>query len=209
VRGQRTPANRLTALRLLARLQDPEIEFDELEAIISRDVSLSYKLLRLINAAIYSLPKKVESIRQALLLLGIKFITSWVSLITLTGMSDKPQELMVTALVRGKMCELLAQALQLASKEAYFTIGLFSVLDAMLDTPMPEVLKLLPLVEEVSDALLYYKGIGGQILHCVLAYERGNWDEVECPGLDRRLIKDVYLQAIAWAAEVSRELITA
>lgn len=209
VRGQRSPANRLASLRLLAKLQDPETEFDELEEIISRDVSLSYKLLRLINAAIYGLPKKVESIRQALLLLGTKFITSWVSVIALTGVSDKPQELMVTALIRGKMCELLAQAMQSAGKEVYFTIGLFSVLDAMLDTPMPEVLKLLPLAEEVSGALLHHEGLGGQTLHCVLAYERGNWDEVICPGLDRRRIKDAYLQAIAWAAEVSKELTTA
>jgi EAL and modified HD-GYP domain-containing signal transduction protein len=209
VKGQRTPANRLVTLRLLAKLQDPETEFDELEEIISRDVSLSYKLLRLINAAIYSLPKKIESIRQALLLLGTKFITSWVSLIMLTGVSDKPQELMVTALVRGKMCELLAQAMQQANKEAFFTIGLFSVLDAMLDTPMPEVLKPLPLAEETSRALLYQEGIGGQMLRCVLAYERGNWDEVVCPGLDRRCIKETYLQAITWAAEVSKELLAA
>lgn len=209
VKGQRTPANRLVTLRLLAKLQDPETEFDELEEIISRDVSLSYKLLRLINAAIYGLPKKVESIRQALLLLGTKFITSWVSLIMLTGVNDKPQELMVTALVRGKMCELLAQAMQQANKEAFFTIGLFSVLDAMLDTPMPEVLKPLPLAEETSRALLYYEGIGGQMLRCVLAYERGNWDEVVCPGLDRRCIKEAYLQAITWAAKVSRELMAA
>ena len=209
VKGQRTPANRLVTLRLLAKLQDPETEFDELEEIISRDVSLSYKLLRLINAAIYSLPKKIESIRQALLLLGTKFITSWVSLIMLTGVSDKPQELMVTALVRGKMCELLAQAMQQANKEAFFTIGLFSVLDAMLDTPMPEVLKPLPLAEETSRALLYHEGIGGQTLRCVLAYERGNWDEVVCPGLDRRCIKETYLQAITWAAEVSKELLAA
>jgi EAL and modified HD-GYP domain-containing signal transduction protein len=170
---------------------------------------LSYKLLRLINAAIYSLPKKVESIRQALLLLGTKFITSWVSLIMLTGVNDKPQELMVTALVRGKMCELLAQAMQQANKEAFFTIGLFSVLDAMLDTPMPEVLKPLPLAEETNRALLYHEGLGGQMLRCVLAYERGNWAEVVCPGLDRRCIKEAYLQAITWAAKVSRELMAA
>jgi EAL and modified HD-GYP domain-containing signal transduction protein len=206
VKGQRSPANRLSVLRLLAKLQAPEIEFDELEAMISQDVVLSYKLLRLINAAIYGLPKKVESIRQALLLLGTRFITAWVSLITLTGIDDKPRELMVTALLRGKMCELLAQAMQLPGKDIYFTIGLFSVLDAILDLPMSEVLKPLPLAEDISHALLSHEGIMGQTLHCVIAYERGQWDAVTCHELDRGVIKDAYLQAIAWAATVSDEL---
>jgi EAL and modified HD-GYP domain-containing signal transduction protein len=113
---------------------------------------------------------------------------------------------MVTALLRGKMCELLAQAMQLPGKDIYFTIGLFSVLDAILDLPMSEVLKPLPLAEDISHALLSHEGIMGQTLHCVIAYERGQWDAVTCHGLDRGVIKDAYLQAIAWAATVSKEL---
>lgn len=206
VKGRRSPGNHMAIILLLAKLQDPQTEFAELEALVSRDVSLSYKLLRLINSALYGMPKKVESIRQALLLLGTKFITTWVSLITLAGIGDKPDELMVTAMVRGKMCELLAQAMALQGKEVFFTIGLFSVLDAMLDMPMPEVLTSLPLADDISCALLSHKGIMGDTLRCVLAYERGNWDDVICQALDRQVIRDAYLEALAWASEIRNQL---
>ncbi len=206
VKGRRSPANRLTVVLLMAKLQEPKTEFEELEEIVRRDVSLSYKLLRVINSPLYGLSKQVDSIRQALLLLGKKFITTWVSLITLTGIGDKPHELMVTAMVRAKMCELLAEAMRQKGKEAYFTIGLFSVLDALLDSSMPEVLQSLPLADDISRALLYQEGVLGHTLQCVLAYERGNWDEVRCQDLDQRAIKDAYLQAIAWATAVSEKL---
>ncbi len=101
VTGQRSPANRLAVLHLLAKLQDAETTMEQLEAIIRQDVSLSFKLLRLVNAD-PSLPHQIDTIHQALLLLGTKFITAWGSLIMLADIGDKPHELMVTALIRGK-----------------------------------------------------------------------------------------------------------
>jgi EAL and modified HD-GYP domain-containing signal transduction protein len=206
IKGQRVPANRLVILQLLAKLQDPEADFQELESIIGRDVSLSYKLLRVINSAFYSLPRKIESLRQALLMLGTKFIASWVSIFILAGIDDKPHELMITAIVRAKMCELLALALRQRNKEAFFTVGLFSALDALMDSPMQEVLASLPLSDEITAALLAHEGLLGDALRCVLAYERGEWDQVTCLDLDRVAITDAYLGAITWAAEADDQL---
>jgi len=206
IKGQRMPANRLVTLQLLAKLQDPEVDFRELEEIVSRDVSLSYKLLRIINSAFYSLPRKVDSLGRALFMLGTRSITTWVSLIILAGIDDKPHELMVTAMMRAKMCELIAQALGQASKDTFFTVGLFSALEALLDSPMEEILHSLPLSDTITAALLSYEGLLGAALCCVLAYERGDWHEVHCPGLDRAAITDAYLQAIAWATETSSRL---
>lgn len=206
IKGQRVPANRLVSLQLLARLQDPEADFRELEGLISQDVSLSYKLLRVINSAFYSLPRKVDSLRQALLMLGTRLITTWVSLIILAGIDDKPHELMVTAMVRAKMCELLAQALGRPGTDTFFTVGLFSALDALMDSPMEDVLRALPLSDDITAALLQYEGILGAALRCVLAYERGDWQAVSCPGLDSAAIKDAYLRAIAWTTETSGKL---
>jgi EAL and modified HD-GYP domain-containing signal transduction protein len=206
VKGQRVSANRLTTLQLLARLQDPEVDFREIEELMSRDVALSYKLLRLINSAFYSLPRKVDSLRQALALLGTKFITTWVSLIVLSGVDDKPHELMVTAMVRAKMCELLGQALGRSGTATFFTAGLFSALEALLDSPMAEILRPLPLSDELTAALLRYEGLIGTVLRCVLAYERGDWEAVSCPGLENPAIMDAYLQAITWASKVSDTL---
>jgi EAL and modified HD-GYP domain-containing signal transduction protein len=206
IRGQRTPANRLTILQLLARLQDPEVDMRELETLISRDVALSYKLLRLINSPFYGLPRKVDSLRQALSLLGTRFITTWVSLLILSGIDDKPHELVVTAMVRAKMCELLGKALGRASTETFFTAGLFSALEALMDSPMEEVLKALPLSDDLVGTLLRHEGMFGAALHCVLAYERGEWQEAICPGLDTAAITAAYLQAITWTAETTATL---
>jgi EAL and modified HD-GYP domain-containing signal transduction protein len=206
IKGHRIPANRLVTLQLLAKLQDPETDFEELESIVSRDVSLSYKLLRVVNSAFYSLTRKVDSIRHALLLLGTRFITSWVSLIILAGIDDKPHELMITAMVRAKMCELLAQALGRRNKDTFFTVGLFSALDALMDSSMEEVLGSLPLSDEIKAALLEYEGSLGAVLRCVLAYERSNWEEVCYLGLDRGTITRAYLEAIAWATKADDQL---
>jgi c-di-GMP phosphodiesterase len=206
IRGQRVPGSRLVTLQLLAKLQEPDTTFGDLEQIISRDVSLSYKLLRVVNSAFYALPQKVDSLRQALLRLGTRQITTWVSLILLSGFDEKPHELMVTAMVRAKMCELLARALGRSSTEMFFTVGLFSALDALTDSPMEEVLKSVPLSDEITAALLSNAGMLGEALRCVLAYERGDWDAVHCFGLDGTTITDAYLQAITWTTETSDTL---
>jgi EAL and modified HD-GYP domain-containing signal transduction protein len=201
VKGKRTPTNRLAITRLLAKLLDPKTEFHELEALVRCDVSLSYKLLRLINSSFFGLPRTIRSIRQALLLLGIRRLTTWISLMLLSGVDDKPHELTVTAMVRAKMCELLAQAMAQDGEDTFFLVGLFSVLDAFTDCPMSEVLKALPLTDDVNRALLSHQGVLGATLHSVLAYERGDWDAINCLGLDRGVITDAYLQAIAWSTQ--------
>lgn len=205
VKGQRSPANRLAVLRLLAKLQEAETTLAQLEAIIRQDVSLSFKLLRLVNAD-PSLPHQIESIHQALLHLGTKFITAWASLIMLADIGDKPHELMVTALIRGKMCELLAGSQHLPDKERFFTVGLFSVLDAMLDSPMADIVASLPLTEDVAQALLTYEGVVGTTLRSVLAYERNNWEAIHELDLDRWVIGETYVQALVWASAVGDQL---
>jgi len=205
VKGQRIPPNRLVTLRLLAKLQDPVTSIRELETLISQDVSMSYKLLRSLNSAFYSLPRKIESVHQALVMLGNQWLKTWASLLLLSSIHDKPQELMQMAMVRAKMCELLATAKRLGAKEIFFTTGLFSVLDALMDQPMEDVLNALPLSQEINDALLRREGNLGVVLQCVLDYERGNWDAVQRIDLQQAEITQTYLEAIAWATQVSKE----
>lgn len=207
ISGSRMPANRLVALRLLAGLQNPDIRIDELDALVSQDVTMSYKLLRCINSAFYSLPRKVESIRQAIVILGIQWLKTWVSLMVLANIDDKPRELMITAMVRAKMCELLAAAAGQKGAERFFIAGLFSVLDALMDRPLEELLKTLPLSDDISAALLQHQGPLGPTLHCVLAYDHGNWDEVHCPVLSTSEVTQTYLDAVAWAGQVAQALL--
>ncbi len=200
------PSNRLSILRLLGRLHDPDVTIKELHELISQDVSLSYRLLRYINSAFFALPKKLESLHQAIVYLGNKQIKTWVTLIALSGIDDKPSELLTVALVRGKMCELLAERMHLPDKDSYFIVGLFSALDAMMDAPLAQVVENLPLSPVVIAALLNHEGQAGRALHCTLAYEQGEWDRIDCSRAEEGVIAQSYLDAVAWADQAMREL---
>lgn len=205
-RGRRMPPNRLAILRLLSRLQDPEISTRELEELISQDVTLSYKILRYINSAAVALPRQVESIHQAVVYLGLQAIKNWISLLSLAGLEDKPMELLVTTMVRARMCEELARATRQKNAQAFFTVGLFSALDAMMDRPLEELLDDLPLSESVREALLHQAGPAGQALQCVLAYERGDWDVARHAEFSAQTLREAYLTAVQWAETVSAGL---
>jgi c-di-GMP phosphodiesterase len=200
------PTNRLAKLSLLAELNNPDADFDGLEKIISRDVGLSYRFLRYINSAFFSLPHKVGSIRQALVLLGIAAVKKWATLLAMADIDDKPNELVVTALVRAKMCELAAASRPAREREEYFTAGMFSVVDALLDSPMDVVLSSLPLSDEIKDALHHHLGPKGVVLKAVLNYERARFDDLKAlapPGVSAQ---EIYTWAIAWAREAGLEL---
>ncbi len=207
IEGREIPPNRLTILRMVATLQNPEVDFKHLEEIISQDVSLGYKLLRLANSAFYGVPTRVKSIRQAMTLIGLKQLRSWLTLFLMTEIDNKPSELSVIAMVRAKMCELISQAIQKPAPETYFLVGLFSVLDAFFDLPMPDILATLPLSTEINQALIEHTGDFGVILHLTLEYEKSNWDEIEKTGIPSSIFRDSYIQAVDWATLLTTSLI--
>ena len=194
--------NDIARLQLVAELQGPEVDFGALQEIIGRDVGLSYNLLRFVNSAFFSLPRRVESLRDALVLLGIDNVRRWSTLMALASSQDKPHELLVTGLVRARMCELLAAAAGEKDKEGYFTTGLFSVVDALMDTSMIEVLQSLPFSQEIIGALLNYDGPKGRVLHGVLSYERGDFDELGALPAGSSA-GELYAQAVEWATQAS------
>jgi len=204
--SQRLPTHRLALLDVLAKLQDPLVTVDTITELISRDVALSYRLLHAINTAWYGQSRPVHSLQQAVRLLGLTAITRWTSMLLLTDIHDKPSELMTIAMVRAKMCEWLAHVLGPEHTASAFLVGLLSVLDALLDRPMPELLQRLPLAAALHWALVEHAGDLGAILHSVLAYEQGKWEEAIALGLDQDLIVDAYLRAIAWAVATRETL---
>ena len=120
--------------------------------------------------------------------------------------ADQPEELLLTALNRAKMCELLGQASGRKDADSYFTVGLFSALDALMAMSMREVLAQLPLADELTAALLQYEGELGQALKCVLAHERGRWDNVVFADLETQTINEAFVQAIEWSRETGGTL---
>lgn len=208
ITGKRTPANRLATLRILSALQNPNANAAELEALIGQDVNLIHKLLRFINSASFALPRKVESIHQAIVYLGNKTIKHLATLVVLSGVDDKPMQVMVTALVRSKMCELLAQKLNQTNVESYVTAGLLSTLDVLMDQELSELLSELPLSEDVNQALMTHSGPIGQVLACATAYDSGDWKPLSTIDLPPEEIQQCYLDAVTWADETTKSMLT-
>ncbi len=193
------PPSRKTLLNLVARVYDPNVKLEEIERIISSDVGLSYRILRIINSAYYHLPREVHSVQQAIALLGLRFTRTWVSLIVLADVGDAPIEVVTAAAIRAKMCERLAQITGHDRSDAYYISGLFSMLDAVLDRPLGEIVDVLPLTSDIKAALTDREGSIGQALSCVLAHEHAQWDQLGFEGLDDRSIQQAYMEALAWA----------
>lgn len=201
VQGSRRTSNQVTALRLLALLDDPNASLDEIETALSMDPTLSYRLLRVINSAAFSLRNRVDSLRQALIMLGLRRVQGWVTLMVLAGLSKKPPALLETALTRARMCEQVGSRLQPNRGPSFFTVGLFSTLDAMLDTPLDQLVGELPLSPEVVGALLRREGVMGAVLTSVLAYERCEWDHVALRGIDADALRQAYLDTLQWVRQ--------
>src|SRR5204863_8921813 len=199
--------NRMTMIRLLSKLHDPRMPVTEIEELVSQDISLSYKLLRYSNSPVVSLPRTVYSVAHAVRLVGMEMLRTWSSALLLSSVENKPRELMTIALVRARMCELLGESLRGTEKESFLSAGLLSVLDALLDCPMQQILAELPLTEDVKQALIHRYGAIGQALRCTIAYERADWDDVQFYGMPARPIREKYMEAIFWARQLSSGLL--
>lgn len=202
------PSNKLVILNLINELQNPDIDTDDLEKILIQDITLSYKLLRYINSASFSLRREVDSIKDAIVLLGLNNLKNWVSLIMMSKIVDtKPTELIITGMIRGKMCELLAAKHHPEIQHQMFIIGLFSVLDALMDKPLIDLLDTVILSTEIKLALLDNFGEQGKIYAHVLQYEKSDWDELIHSGIDTQEYIQSYLTAVHWADESMKSLI--
>lgn len=188
-------------IRLAGELQQPGLDLEALERIVSQDVALSYRLVRTVNSAFFSLPRRISSLHDALVLLGENQVRRWATVIVLAGLEGKPDELIGTALVRGRMCELMAEQAGERKDQGYFLTGLFSLLDALCDAPLEEVIEDLPLAHEIVDALVAGRGAQGEILKSVVAYEHGDFDGAELRSLATEQIAEAYLGAVGWARD--------
>lgn len=201
------PGNKLQHLRILQEIQQPEINMEHVERIIRRDLSLTYKLLRYLNSAAFNFRNEIETIRQALMLLGERQIRKWASLVIMMSLSDdKPEELVMQALIRARFCETLGTAAGLTARaEDMFLIGMMSLMDAILDRALPDILTDLPLNADIRDALTGKENRLRQIYMLVLAYERGDWQELAERTAQTAInvveLPDLYLSAVEWATQ--------
>ncbi len=199
------PAFKLHYLEILREIQKPDLDYTGLEKIIKMEMSLSYKLLRYINSAFFGWKTEISSINHALVLMGENDVKKWASLMALSSMADdKPDELVIQAVFRAKFSECLAPLFGLGARsQDLFLMGMFSLIDAIIDSPLSEILEKLPISDEIKLSLTEQKGRMGEVYQLVLAYGRGNWEEIA--ELTTRFkisdknIPQFYMDALTWA----------
>lgn len=201
------PANRLNYLRLLREVSQPEIDARKFEAMIKQEVSLCYRLLRYLNSSAFGVRNEVHSIRHALALLGESEVRRWVRLVaTLTICENRSSELISSAMIRARFCELLAPKVPHGQSDL-FLMGLFSMIDAILEIPMAKVLEVVPVDHETKAVLLGEHSKLSPLYHLMLARESGDWPTTAQRshelGLNENEVSEASWQAMQWARQIS------
>lgn len=189
--------------QLMVAVTRDEPDVEEITSIISRDVTLAFSLIKLVNSAYFALRNRVRSVKQALVVLGLGQLKQWVYLLSFKqNNNDLDTELIKTSFLRGSFCSELSQfasKLDLARSDAYL-MGMFSTLGILLEIPLERALNELPIIDEIKDALIEKKGPAGTLYRLVLAYENANWHEVfACAdelGLERSIVGQKYLECM-------------
>jgi len=199
--SRRLLTSKLQVMQLLTELQNQDVEIRDLERIIEGDATLTYKLLYFINSSAFPLREGIESIRHAIVVIGKEGIAKWASMIALCKIEGKSSELLRITLLRAKMCELLTHDSGQGNSDSAFMVGLFSTLDALMDIPLIELLSMLPIANDIREALLYHRGPYNHVLACVLAYEQGGWKSIDDAGFNENEVVSSYFQAVEWSEE--------
>jgi c-di-GMP-related signal transduction protein len=201
------PANRMNYLRMLQEVSRPDLDSAALEKLIKAEASVCYRLLRYLNSAIFGFKSEIHSVRHALSMLGERDVRRWVRLVAAVGAGqESTSDLVLSALVRARFGELLSPRVPHGDSDL-FLLGLLSLIDAMLEMPMEEVLAKLPLDHETKAVLLGQPSHLRPVYQLMLARESGEW--VASAELSRSMHLDAddvagfYWQAQQWAREVS------
>lgn len=200
VKGKKIQGSQVALMQLIQELQSPKATPERLEELIIRDPALTYKLLRIVNSAGYHLVRQVESVSEAIVLLGLEQVRKWATLIAMSSQDDKPEELSRSLLVRGRMCEEVAQATKQANHGSYFMAGMMSGLHALLDIERDTMLEEVPLGDDIKNAVSLGQGPIGQVLRNVVNYENGDWDLLPMD-LDGPMYDAAYRASLDWAQE--------
>lgn len=210
VKGKKIAGNKLLLLQLLTELHSPDASPARLEEIAIKDAGLTYRLLKTVNSAAMGLRREVNSLSDAIALLGLEEIKRWANLFLIDGEMDKPEALTRGMLIRGRMCEVLAELHgqeggERSASVNHFIVGLLSQLDALMDIAMPELMEQVPLSQEVKSALLERRGPLGAVLTEVEAYEAGRFDALSLLG-ERAYYEVAYRHSTAWARQVQQAM---
>ncbi len=211
--GRRSvPANKVVYLELLQAANASVFDLHRISMIFRRDVSLSYRLLRYLNSAAFAFRSQIHSIPHALTLLGELPMRKWISLVSVAGLGDEVADgLLRLPLLRAMFCELIGKKIGLIQEtNELFLLGLLSVMDALLNMRMVDVLTEIPVDEAIKRALLGKPSRYRPIFEVVLDYESGTWEQLAHSarhiGLHEEYLPDLYMRSVRWVTEVLADL---
>jgi len=196
---------KVQVLQLLRELNREELDVDRVERVLRSDVALSYRLLRIVNSAANGLRRRVDSIGNALRLLGVLKVRRWATLVALESIGEeKPRELLLTGLIRARFCENVARPAGAGDQsDTMYLVGLFSVIEGLTDAPLSAVLEALSLSPEVDRALVEREGKAGAALSLILSYEAADWEGISRHaaqlGISEDESSDAYEEALTFA----------
>ena len=200
---------RLAQLRMAAQLLDQEFSVAEIEGIVRTDPAMTHQLLQVAGiGAAGGMRRAVGSIREALVLVGWRRLQGWVALLLLTDKGTASDEMIVTTLTRARMAELVGAALDPGLASSAFMAGLLSGLDVLLGAPIEEVMRSLPVTDEVRDAVVAHHGRLGAVVADVIGRQLGRLDAPPRTGLGEPALAQAALDALTWAVEMAGALDT-
>lgn len=200
------PANRLAVLQLLAELERPDVDVDDIDALVSIDLGMSYKVLRMANSSYLALERRVERTRDAVVYLGLDTVRAAAALLALAEATDHPPEIVHQSLLRARHCEEILALTHPPAAHAGFTTGLFSGLDVLLGLSVDQVLHRIPVSDEIAAALRSRQGVLGRTLDVVLAYEAHDLDRLARSSFDPATVVLAYRKALGWLGRITRGL---
>lgn len=207
LRSREIPTNQANYLRLLAEVAKDQIDLRKVELMIKAEASILYRLLRYLNSPVFGMRNEVHSIRHALAILGEREIRRWIRLVTLVSAGMlKSSDLLLSALVRARFCELVASRIPRTQSDL-FLVGMFSMMDAILELSMEEILEKVPLDRDIKSVLLGGGGHLQPVYELMLAHEAGNWEAAKVSAqrlhLAERETGELWWQALQWGRQVS------
>jgi EAL and modified HD-GYP domain-containing signal transduction protein len=197
--------SQIVVVNLWSEINKAELDFKNITSIFEDDINLSFKLLRYVQSPIFKRDAAIQSIKQAILVLGIVELKRFISLLFTAQFSiGKPKALTVMALSRGRFCELMVKAtLPINSQPSAFLIGLLSLIDAMVDGDIQELMDKLPLHQDIKDAIINRKGESANFLKLCELFEKADWENVElyCHqiNVEPEQSCDLFKEALIWA----------
>ncbi|WP_313893012.1 HDOD domain-containing protein [Psychrobacillus sp.] len=211
IKGTEIPANIAQYFRVIGLLKDESVTIEEIAEEIERDVSLSFKVLKMINSPVVRTKSKVRSIKQGVLMLGLDELNHWLYVLLLRESKTKDFEnglaLIEASLFRAKFCELLAKQKQLKNASEYFLIGIFSLIDTLLHRSMNQLLQELPLTDEVAETLSGANTAMLPFLELAIACDEVRWDDMIAGAnaieVDHATLNSLYIEARRWATDVA------